>query len=216
MSKIALTNVRIFDGNQILPPTTVIIEGELIQSIRKELESNIEITVIDASHDVLLPGLIDSHVHLHGPESLKQLAQYGVTTGLDMATWPPSLVASLRDLASKGGVADFRTPGLPAWAPGSGHSQVFPVTEDKLITNSEIAAKYVEARVAEGVDYIKIIADLPGFDQTILNTLVVSTISPICHQNTEAAIGRGTQTRKESHSTCSSLPRFFEIPRSKM
>ncbi|MEV5485628.1 MULTISPECIES: hypothetical protein [Streptomyces] len=44
---------------------------------------------------MLLPGLIDAHVHLHGPDFLDQLAARGVTTGLDMANSPEQL-ASLR------------------------------------------------------------------------------------------------------------------------
>ena len=45
---------------------------------------------------MLLPGLIDAHVHLHGRHTLEQLAGFGVTTALDMACAPPELVNSLR------------------------------------------------------------------------------------------------------------------------
>jgi len=54
---------------------------------------------IDAAGTVLLPGLIDAHLHLHGRDTLEQLAGYGVTTGLDMACWPQELVNSLRGAA---------------------------------------------------------------------------------------------------------------------
>jgi len=47
---------------------------------------------IDCKKSVLLPGLIDAHVHLHGRDTLQQLASYGVTTALDMATWPAQLL----------------------------------------------------------------------------------------------------------------------------
>ena len=45
---------------------------------------------------MLLPGLIDAHVHLRDRHTLEQLASFGVTTALDMACAPPELVNSLR------------------------------------------------------------------------------------------------------------------------
>jgi adenine deaminase len=109
MSKVAITNVRVFDGYQILEPTTVIIDGPVIGGDDSGAE------IIDSQDSILLPGLIDCHIHPQGSHNLQELAQFGVTTGLDMATWPASLLKSLRN--SKG-VTDIRSPGPIACAPG--------------------------------------------------------------------------------------------------
>lgn len=42
------------------------------------------------------------------------------------------------------------------------------------MADSEDAARFLKARIDEGVDYIKIIPEEPGFDQQSLNALVVS------------------------------------------
>jgi len=77
-----------------------------------------EAAVIDASGGVLLPGLIDAHVHLDGPDALAQLAQWGVTTVLDMGERAP------QDLRGSTGTAlpAVLGAGLPATAPGGMHT----------------------------------------------------------------------------------------------
>jgi imidazolonepropionase-like amidohydrolase len=108
---------------------------------------------------VLLPGLIDAHIHLHGPETLDALARWGVTTGLDMACWPHELVTSLRQVT---GAADFRTAGLPAIGPAGNHARLPGMPAEAIILTAEDARRHVEARVAEGADYIKGVAEAPG------------------------------------------------------
>ena len=87
----------------------MVIEGALIGSgpgVAQVIDGDL---VIDGEGGVLLPGLIDAHVHLHGRHSLEQLAGFGVTTALDMACAPPELVDALRGTP---GLTDF-----PARAP---------------------------------------------------------------------------------------------------
>jgi len=66
----------------------------------------------------LISGLIDCHIHLHGPETLSALAAHGVTTGMDMSS-PASLVAALRGTP---GVTDIRSPLMAASSPTSAHA----------------------------------------------------------------------------------------------
>ena len=114
----AVTNVRVFDGRQLLPLGTVVIEGSRIGA------SGVADEVIDGAGGVLMPGLIDAHVHLHDRHTLELLSGFGVTTALDMACAPPELVESLRSVP---GLTDIRSAGTPAVAPGSLHSRI-PVT----------------------------------------------------------------------------------------
>lgn len=149
----ALRNVRVFDGRRLGEPRTVVIDGALIGDDPAGAEE------IDAAGAALLPGLIDAHVHLHGPGNLAALAAWGVTTGLDMACWPAERVASLREA---GGVADFRTAGLPAIGPGGHHARMPGMPPEAVILTVAGARRHVEARAAEGVDYIKGVAEAPG------------------------------------------------------
>ncbi|MFH7594633.1 amidohydrolase family protein [Streptomyces racemochromogenes] len=166
--KTALTNARVFDGRRLLAPATLVIDGGVIGADPAGAR------VADAGGAVVLPGLIDAHVHLHGPENLRQLRDHGVTTALDMATWPPALVDSLR---AAPGLTDIRSPGTLAIAAGGLHSRMPGVPPDGVVTGPADAERFVAARVAEGADYIKIVAEPPGpgaLDQPTLDALVAA------------------------------------------
>ncbi|MGY0499260.1 amidohydrolase family protein [Nocardia sp. FBN12] len=150
--RIALTDVRVFDGRRLSEPRTVIIDGAVIGTDPDGVET------VDTGGAVLLPGLIDAHVHLHGRETLEQLAGWGVTTALDMATWPAELVASLRNVD---GLTDIRSAGLPVIGPGGPHSH-FGMPTEALVADAEQAPRFVSDRVADGSDYIKIVLEAPG------------------------------------------------------
>jgi imidazolonepropionase-like amidohydrolase len=164
--KIALTNVRVFDGRELRGPTTVVIEGGIVGS------DSAGARITDAGGATLLPGLIDAHVHLLNEEHLQQLADFGVTTALDMGAWPPSMVDALR---GRTGMADIRSAGLFATVPGSTHSHLPGYPAREFVDGPAGAARFVTDRIAEGADYIKLIADIPGPDQETLDALVAAS-----------------------------------------
>jgi imidazolonepropionase-like amidohydrolase len=165
--RLALTNVRVFDGWQLQPPGTVVIDGSRIGTDAAGAE------VMDGEGGILLPGLIDAHVHLKDRDTLGQLAVAGVTTALDMACAPPGLVASLRGVA---GLTDIRSAGTPAIAPGSLHASFPVIGRHGAISGADQAAGFVADRVAEGSDYIKIVVGSPGadHDQATLDALTAA------------------------------------------
>jgi imidazolonepropionase-like amidohydrolase len=164
--KIALTNVRVFDGRRLVPGSTVVIEDALIGSDPDGARR------VDGAGRVLLPGLIDAHVHLGGPHHLAALASYGVTTALDMAS-VPGVTAPLRGLA---GQTDIRSACIPAIAPGSLHASFPGVGPAGLIGGPDEARQFVADRVAEGADYIKIVIGSPFADheQATIDALVAA------------------------------------------
>lgn len=102
--RFAITNVHIFDGHTISPrPKTVLINGEKIEAIidtdsatapsEGQQQGNDEMIMIDGQNGILLPGLIDSHVHIKQPSSVRRLTEWGVTTALDMASWAAGRLA---------------------------------------------------------------------------------------------------------------------------
>ncbi|HEV2638728.1 MAG TPA: amidohydrolase family protein [Actinocrinis sp.] len=164
-----LRDVRVFDGDGFGEPSSVVIDGDLI-GVEPQAGPDASAAVVDGGGGYLLPGLIDCHIHLVDEGTLHKLASYGVTTALDMGTWPPSLVDSLRGV---GGVTDIRSSGVGASQPTSRHAQRGrPVSG--MVTGVEDADGWVADRVAEGADYIKVVIDLPGFDQPTLDALVVA------------------------------------------
>ncbi|MFB7087813.1 amidohydrolase family protein [Streptomyces sp. NPDC056296] len=166
----ALVRVRVFDGRQLTEPRTVVLEGGVLSSETSTSGAQI----LDGDGMILLPGLIDAHVHLHGRDTLEQLCSYGVTTALDMATWPPQLLASLRRVT---GLTDIRSAGTPAIGSGGPHSRIPGMAADAIVRSPQQAAEFVAAQVSAGVDYIKIVAEEPGAggpDQQTMNALVAA------------------------------------------
>ncbi len=162
-AKFAVTNVRVFDG-ACLAPGVVVIDGATIGTDPTGAR------VIDGDGGVLLPGLIDAHVHLDAPGRLETLASYGVTTAIDMASVPEE-TAARRGLA---GQADLRSGGIPAIAPGSLHSHFPGIGQRGLISGPDEAKRFVADRIGEGSDFIKIVVGSPfaDHDQPTIDALV--------------------------------------------
>jgi imidazolonepropionase-like amidohydrolase len=157
-----IRNVRVFDGDQVAQRRDVFIEDGLIRRIRASgpaLPSGLQ--VVDGTGRTLLPGLIDSHVHLSDSAALdlRQALSLGVTTVLDMWSGGRRLeqLKALR-AADATDMAALFTAGQGATAPGGHPSQMggppFPT-----IADSADADAFVRARIGEGSDYLKIIYD---------------------------------------------------------
>lgn len=161
--RVALTNVRVFDGNTLTTPRAVVIANGRIGG------SSVGARQVDCGGAVLLPGLIDAHLHLQNLDTLRQLTAHGVTSALDMASFPPSTVEALRH---RPGLTDIRSAGTPAVAPGSPQSQLPTFPANGVVTGPEQAPGFVRARVSEKSDYIKIIIDEPGLSPETVKALV--------------------------------------------
>ncbi|GAA3593423.1 amidohydrolase family protein [Kribbella ginsengisoli] len=153
MATTLIRGARVFDGRELTGPRDVVIDGQVIAA-----EAGEPAEVVEADGLTLLPGLIDAHLHLKGPETLAKLVSYGVTTALDMATWPASLVQSLRN---QPGVTDIRSAGLPVIGRGGRHAQ-FGMPEGAYAGTPEQAGDMVSSRIADGSDYLKLVLEAPG------------------------------------------------------
>ncbi|MEA2710325.1 MAG: hypothetical protein QOF78_2926 [Phycisphaerales bacterium] len=149
-----IRHARVFDGAAVIDDTDVLIRDGVIAQIGKDLDGG-DSDVIDATGKTLVPGLIDCHVHIFAPAVLRQAAAFGVTTELDM--FMAATVAKQLREEENPARADFRTAVTLATAPG-GHGSQFGLAIDTLRGPGD-AETFVEARIAEGADYLKIIYD---------------------------------------------------------
>ena len=151
-----IRNARVFDGEKFLPATDVSVETGLIKAVAKNLKVAPSTKEIDASGETLLPGLFDSHTHTWG-RALQQALIFGVTTELDMFT-DYRFAASVRERTAAGenlDGADLRSAGTLVTAPG-GHGTEYGLDIPTLASAAD-AQSFVDARIAEGSDYIKIV-----------------------------------------------------------
>lgn len=149
---VAITNVKVFDGNALTPERTVVIENGVISTATTAERT------IDGQHWTLLPGFIDSHVHLRNLAELEQGTYWGTTTMLDMGTPSMALTDSLRH---RPGLADIRGAGNSASAPGGMQTTKMGMPLSSAVTGPTDAHRFVADRVREGADYIKIIVEDP-------------------------------------------------------
>ena len=154
-----IRDVRVFDGAKLLPPVTVVVAGGLIREVGAAVNVPAGAATVDGSGKTLLPGLIDAHVHITAPGDLKRALSFGVTTYLDMFT-VARMAAEIRTAQAAGRLvdhADLRSAGTLLTAPG-GHGTEYGVPIPTL-SKPEDARTFVDARIAEGSDYIKLIKD---------------------------------------------------------
>ena len=163
-----LRGARVFDGEVFSEPVDIAFDhGVLIDDAGPDAE------IIDATGGYLVPGLIDCHIHLAGPHTQELLAAAGVTTALDMSS-PAALVKAMR---GRTGVTDIRAAMMATTSPTSGHAErlsKIPAAREALVASAADADAAVALRAEQGADYIKIVIDLPGFDEETVAALVTA------------------------------------------
>ena len=159
-SVIFFKNVRVFDGEKVIPQTTVIVENDRISVVGREVIIPDQAEVIEGKGLTLLPGLIDAHVHAMAPQNLRQSLVFGVTAVVDMFM-DVKTMANIKKMQSSGKVKDMAylvSPGTLITVPG-GHGTQYQLVIP-TITKPEEAQEFVDARIAEGSDFIKINTDM--------------------------------------------------------
>ena len=151
-------DVRVFDGTRMLSPRDVLIQSGRISKVGERLTPPAGAITIDANGKTLLPGLIDAHTHTWGDASRTALV-FGVTTELDMFTDVQAARTARAEQAAgmAKGRADLYSAGTLVTAP-KGHGTEYGMTIP-TITSPDSAQAFVDARIAEGSDYIKIVYD---------------------------------------------------------
>ncbi len=182
----AITNVRIFDGYQIIAPRHIVIKGESIISVGGDIPA--DAMIIEGENATLIPGLIDAHVHT-SIGGLRDALKFGVTTELEMNG---DFTKRGREIQLKNvnDIADVRSAGTAITAPGGHPDELLPDGDEipefvlkeleKLseedreamlaayahdhdeipqVTTVEEAIKHVHTQVDNGADYIKIMIE---------------------------------------------------------
>lgn len=193
----AITNVRIFDGEDVISERIVVLEGERITAVGEPVPSGA--TVVDGGGATLLPGLIDSHVHTD-VDGLHNALAFGVTTELEMqGRWSPK---KRRELATRDDVADLRTSGMGVTTKG-GHPSEYITSSGNLVIRylyrffpsvqtPDQARRFVAKQVANGADYIKVFIEdgstigFPGLPVIAESTLLAAVTA--AHEHGKLAI----------------------------
>ena len=171
---IAITHVKVFDGKALTDERTVVIDNGFIS------DATTADTTVDGQHGTLLPGFIDSHVHLMNVAELEHGTHWGCTTMLDMGSPSMKLTDSLRH---RQGLADIRGSGNSASAPGGMQTTRMGFPASSAVTGPADAGRFVGERVVEGADYIKVIVEDPHrMGSAALDVATIAALVEAAHQ----------------------------------
>ncbi|GAA5198293.1 amidohydrolase family protein [Rugosimonospora acidiphila] len=180
----AIVNARVFDGTRLRDWTSVRFADGIITDCATSPTVQDGDEVIDAEGGTILPGLIDSHIHLV-PGALAQGLTFGVTTALDMFSQADVMAVAKQQAGARSDVADVRSAGIGATAPGGHPSMMY--ASFPTVTGPEQAERFVADRVAEGSDYLKIFGPSGTTGPWTMPSLDLDTITAL----TKAAHSRG-------------------------
>lgn len=178
-----IQQVRVFDGERTLEGVSVLVRDGRIVSVDPGVAAHAGARVIEGAGRTLLPGLIDAHTHIRSKTDLERSLVFGVTTDLSL-NMDPQVAAKLKAEQAEGRASDraeFFSAGSAATAP-KGHGTEFGWAVPTL-TEPGQAQAWIDARIAEGSDFIKIIYEhggehghvvRPSIDRPVLLALVAA------------------------------------------
>jgi imidazolonepropionase-like amidohydrolase len=159
VSRFAVTNTRVFTGTHVADASVVVVEDGTIAAVGHAVPEGLE--RVDGGGGTLLPGLIDAHTHTD-EDGLRTALSFGVTTELDMMSVPDEL-GPVREKARTGfDLADVRTSSWGLAHPDGHPHQLRRGLGDPVWPTATVpdeARAFVEGRLSEGADYIKIMVE---------------------------------------------------------
>ena len=182
---VAFTNATVIDGTGTLPKahTTVVVRGRLIESVFDDRSQPLPpgARVVDLTGRFLIPGLIDSHVHLgtqpRPPGIMEQVLRSvflgGITSARDMG----GSLRTVRPLAERSRADSVESPRVYYSAilagPGRWFTGAFGENAaDGLPMGTSPAVRLVDDRS----DVVRVIADAKGTGATGIK--IYNTVSP--------------------------------------
>ncbi len=171
----SVTNVRVFDGQRAIPHATVVVRDGEIVAVGPNVHAPHDLPEIDGTGQTLMPGLIDSHGHSRDRSELERSAQFGVTTLMDM--WSvPRYVARMKREQRQGRAtdrADMFSAISPATLPeGYPYNFTPDEVEEPTLSSAAEADAFVDARFAEGSDYLKLMIE----DMSVTTPFTIPTL----------------------------------------
>ena len=176
--KKTINNVRVFDGEKLSSLTNVFIENGYISSIGNVVFEADE--TIEGGGKTLLPGFIDTHIHIDSRDNCVQAVKYGVTTLIDQMCENTTLIDSLKEPDEP--IASVRSVYMPV------QSQAGPLLVEALGVDAVFAAtqddvrRIIDEQIAKGAFFIKMILDVPPITTGMLSDELIEETVRYAHE----------------------------------
>ncbi|MCX2719188.1 amidohydrolase family protein [Lentiprolixibacter aurantiacus] len=153
---LVIRNVSLFNGYEDQGIVNIAINNDTIATISSE--ELISQSVIDGSGKYIIPGLVNAHVHVSRREQLKQGYPLGIMYLLNMHTGLEDRELDWKRISrDSSGYSVLYGSGHAATVPGGHPTQFSP--EMETINDSSSVEAWLQNRIKNNVDYIKIIRD---------------------------------------------------------
>jgi imidazolonepropionase-like amidohydrolase len=166
----------VFDGDTVHTVTNVMVQNGVISALGPAVGTK-DIPVINCDGYTLIPGLIDAHAHTEFVDQLRESLRFGITTVLDMGTFPEYDQMLRKAAASQTDVADFRSSGIFITAPG-GHGTEYG-HDIPTLADADHAEAFVNDRRRDGADYLKVVLNGVRHESSGMPTLDSATVRAI-------------------------------------
>ena len=181
-------DAQVFDGEKMHAKRSVLIDEGKIVDADFHGKAPAGANLVNGAGKTLLPGLIDSHVHAYRHLELPLL--FGVTTQIDMFTGVQVMQEVSRKMQAGANTdrADLFSAGTLVTVPG-GHGTEYGMPIP-TITRPDQAQAFVDARIAEGSYFIKIIMEegSPGNPVKSLDLATVKAVIGAAHARGKLAV----------------------------
>ncbi|KUJ14320.1 uncharacterized protein LY89DRAFT_752265 [Mollisia scopiformis] len=156
-AKTSTDNIRVFDGCRFSLAKTICFDAGYIVDTNGCDEAEVK---INGSGKFLIPGLIDSHLHLQDVASLEKFTSYGCTTAMHMNCEDYTQC----DInAKQPGLASFIYAGRSAGGNGSAHEKTEPTRpKDTLIYPDTNVTQWTEWQFNNVSNFLKLTAEVNG------------------------------------------------------
>ena len=174
---LVISNVGFFDGIEDHGVVNIGISADSIASISPDNLAGD--SIMDGTGKYIIPGLINSHVHLWTVEQLKESFQSGILVNLAMHSGDEEGESKLKMIGRDSSeVSMLYGAGHAATVPGGHPNQISRNME--TINDSVSIKSWVDNRIVNGADYIKIVKeDNPFLSYPGLPTLTDQQIGEI-------------------------------------
>ena len=177
--KKVIKNVHVFDGNTVSTELAhVVINNGYIQSVGAMAPAMCE--EYNARGLTLLPGFIDTHIHIDSRENCELAVQSGITTLIDQMCENTELIDSLEDPDEP--IASVVSVYMPV------QSQDGPMKiealgyESPYVETKEDVHRIIDGEIAKGAVVVKLILDVPPLTKGMLSEELIDETVRYAHE----------------------------------
>jgi len=200
-----ITNVTLFDGEKTFENTNVVFQNGKIMDITDDIGKYSGAVLIDGKNKTIIPPLVNVHVHVWMPLNLKDAMKNGVFALLDMHT-TDAYANTLREYNDSLNYAEYYSSNAGATVKG-GHGTQYGI-KVPIINDTVSAVQFVQDRIKNNADYIKILKE-PLFP-TLTASQTLEVIEETHRQN-KIAVAHVTLLSNATELTAQSVDGFVHI-----